>query len=65
VRHEVLEDHLLEVAVLGVHGRERLERGDPLLRRLPDPDQDAARERDAQLAGGADRVEADARVLGR
>ena len=37
VRHEVLEDHLLQVAVLGVHGGERRERVDALLRRLADP----------------------------
>ena len=38
---------------------------DALLGRLADPDEDPARERDLQLAGGADRVEPLRRVLGR
>ena len=50
VRHEVLEDHLLDVAVAGVDLGERLQRGDPLLLGLADPDQDPARERDPELA---------------
>jgi hypothetical protein len=62
---EVLEDHLLEVAVVGMDRRERLERGDPLLDGLPYADEDAARERDLELAGGADRGEPPGRVLGR
>jgi hypothetical protein len=37
VRDEVLEDDLLEVAVLGVHGGQRLERADPLLGVSPMP----------------------------
>ena len=65
VRDEVLEDDLLQVAVLGVHLGERLERGDALLDRLADPDQDPAGERDLQLAGGADEVEPHVRVLRR
>ena len=40
VRHEVLQDHLLDVAVLGLDRGDRLEGPDPLLRRLPDADQD-------------------------
>ena len=52
VGHEVLEDHLLDVPVLGVHLGERLERRDALLLGLADADEDAARERDLQLAGG-------------
>ena len=55
VRHEVLEDHLLDVAVARVHGGERLERGDALVLGLADADQDAARERDPQLARRLDR----------
>ena len=51
VRDEVLEDDLLQVAELGVDGRQRLERGDPVGVLLADPGQDAARERDPQLAG--------------
>ena len=65
VRDEVLEDHLLQVAVLGVHGGERLERGDALVLGLADADEDPARERDLQLARGADALEPQLRVLGR
>ena len=65
VRHEVLQDHLLEMPVLGVHRGERLERLDAVLLGLPDPDEDAAGERDAQLPGGADRLEPQRRILGR
>ena len=65
VRHEVLEDHLLKVPVLGVCRRQRLERLDPVGLRLADPHQDPARERDPELAGGADRLEPERRVLGR
>ena len=63
--HEVLQDHLLDVAVLGLGLGEGLERGDPVVRRLADPDQDPARERDPQLAGGPDRLQPTVRVLGR
>ena len=48
-----------------MHRGERLERAEALLAALADPDQDPARERDPQLAGGADRVQARGRVLGR
>ena len=41
VGHEVLQDHLLDVPVLGVHRRERLQRFDPLLLALADADEDA------------------------
>src|SRR2546430_1640517 len=54
VGDEVLEDDLLEMAVLGVHLGQRLERRHALLRGLADADEDAAGERDAQLAGRAD-----------
>ena len=47
---EVLDDHLLQVAVPLVHEPQRLERVEPLGARLADPDQDPARERDPQLA---------------
>ena len=56
VRDEVLEDHLLDVAVAAVDLGQRLERRDPLLLGLADPDEDPARERDPQLAGGLDRL---------
>ena len=65
VRHEVLEDHLLQVAVLGVDGGERLERRHALVLGLADADEDAARERDPQLARGADRGQPQRGVLGR
>ena len=65
VRDEVLEDHLLEVAVALVRPRQRFQRCDPLLLGLADADQDPARERDPQLAGGFDRRQPPGRVLGR
>ncbi len=58
VRDEVLEDQLLDVAVAVVQCGERLERLDAIGVRLADADEDAARERDAQLAGVADRLQA-------
>ena len=51
MRDEVLEDHLLDVAVLGLDRRDRLERGDPLLQRLPDADQDPGGEGNPKFAG--------------
>ena len=51
--------------MLGVHRGERLERRDALVLGLADADEDPARERDLQLAGGADRLQAARRVLGR
>jgi hypothetical protein len=65
VRHEVLKDHLLQVTVLAVDRRQGLQRGDAIVGGLADPDQDPARERDPQLARGADRLEAQVGVLGR
>src|SRR5215218_7570477 len=65
VRDEVLEDHLLDVAVALVKAGERLERGHALLLALADPDQDPGRERDLELTGGLDRLEPAGRVLGR
>ena len=64
VRDEVLEDHLLQVAVLGVHLGQRLQSGHPLVGRLADPHQDPAGERDLQLAGRADGLQPPGRVLG-
>ena len=55
---EVLHDHLLQVAVPLVQLAQGLERLDPLRPRLADPDQDPARERDPQLAGQVDRLQA-------
>ena len=62
---EVLQDHLLQVAVALVQAGERLQRRHAVVLRLADPDEDPARERDAQLAGGFERPEPQARVLGR
>src|SRR5215210_9548060 len=64
MRDEVLEDDLLDMAVLGVARRDRLERVDPLLRALPDSDQDAGRERDLELARETHRLESSLGVLG-
>ena len=61
VRDEVLQDDLLQVAEAG----ERLERGHPVGLALPDPDEDAARERDPQVLRVADRLQAQRRVLRR
>ena len=65
VGHEVLEDDLLDVAVLALQLSERRKRGHALLLGLTDPDEDPARERDPQLAGGADRLQTPERVLRR
>jgi hypothetical protein len=56
VRHEVLQDHLLDVPVLGVHSSERFQRFEALLLGLADPHQDPAGERNPQLACGPDRL---------
>ena len=65
VGDEVLEDHLLQVAVACVDLGQRGQRGHALLLGLADPDQDPAGERDPQLAGGGDRLQAPRWVLGR
>ncbi len=65
VRHEVLDDDLLQVAELGVHGGQRVERGKTIITALADADQNPAGERDPQLAGRPDRVQALGRMLGR
>jgi hypothetical protein len=65
VGDEVLQDHLLQVAVLGVHRRQGLQRGHAVVLGLADADEDPAGERDAQLAGGADGGQALRGLLGR
>jgi hypothetical protein len=65
VRHEVLQDQLLDVPVLAVALGQRLERLDAILGALADADQDAAGERDSQLTRGADRRQPQLRILGR
>ncbi len=60
---EVLDDHLLEVAVPLVQGSQLLERSDPLGAGLADPDQDPAREGNPQLAGEVDRLQPARRLL--
>ena len=65
VGHEVLQDHLLDVPILGVYRRDRLKRRHPLLLALADPHQDPRGERDLELPRRADRLQAPLRVLGR
>ena len=65
VGHEVLQDQLLQVAVLGLHLGQGLQRGHAVLGRLADPHQDPAGERDGELPGGPDRLQPHLRVLGR
>jgi hypothetical protein len=61
----VLEDHFLDVAVALVQLGQSRERGHPLVLGLADPNQDPARERDLELAGGRDGLDPSGRVLGR
>ena len=63
LRAEVLDDHLLDVAVARVRVGDRAQRVEPLLPRLADPDQDPRRERDALRAGGVDGGEPHGREL--
>ncbi len=65
MRDEVLQDHLLDVPMPRVRGGERLQRGDALILGLADPDENAAREWDLQLARRFDRLQAPRRVLRR
>ena len=65
MRHEVLQDHLLQVPVLLMHPRQCFQRFDPLLLGLADPDEDAAGEGDLQLARRLDRRQPRRRMLGR
>jgi hypothetical protein len=61
MRHEVLEDDLLQVVEPG----ERLQRRHPVRLGLPDADEDAARERDLELLRRPQRAEPQRRILGR
>ena len=63
VRDEVLQDQLLDVPVARVHVGERFQRGDALVLALADANEDAAGERDLQLAGRFDHLQAPCRVL--
>ena len=65
MRDEVLDDDLLQVTELAVHGGERLQGTEAVLTALADADQDSAGERDPQFAGRTDRVQALSRMLGR
>ena len=64
MRDEVLEDHLLDVAVLVMNRGQRLQRFDPLSLGLADPDEYPAREWDLQFPGGPDRLQAACWMLG-
>mgnify|MGYP002682391457 CR=1 FL=1 len=64
VGDEVLQDDLLQVAVLGVQRGQGGQRVEPVLGRLADADEDPAGEGDLQLAGGADGLQAHGRHLG-
>jgi hypothetical protein len=63
LRAEVLDDDLLDVPVLLAERTQGEDGLDPLLARLPDADQDPARERDRELPRAADRLEAAGRRL--
>ncbi len=60
---EVLDDDLLHVPVLLAERLQREQRVDSLLPGLADADEDPARERDRELAGKPDRLEAARRDL--
>ena len=60
---EVLDDHLLEVAVFGVQVTQSEQRLDALGARLANADQDAARRRDLQSTHPGESVEANRRLL--
>ena len=63
---EVLDDHLLHVAVAAMRRGDRLERGDAVGAGLADADEDAGGERDRELAGGLERGQAPlGRLVGR
>ena len=57
LRPEVLDDDLLDVSVLLAERPQREQRVDPLLARLPDPDEDSARERNRELTREPDRLQ--------
>ena len=54
VRNEVLDDQLLNVTVARIHFGQSVKRSKAILVRLTDADEDAARERNLQLAGPFD-----------
>ena len=60
---EVLDDDLLQMIVAGMQGAQREQGFDALAPRLADADQDAAGERHAELAGRADRLQANPGML--
>ena len=60
---EILDDDLLQVAVAVVQVAQRQQRLDALAPGLADADQDAGGERHRRLAGGADGLEPQRRVL--
>jgi hypothetical protein len=60
---EVLDDHLLDVAVALVQRGDGGQRLQPLLARLADPDQDPGREGDGELPGEPDRLQPRLRKL--
>ena len=60
---EVLDDHLLEVAVLAAHGAQREDRLRPLTQVLADADQQARGERDREATGVLENPKTDRRVL--
>ena len=63
LRHEVLNDDFLHVAVTSMARRDRFESLDPVLAGLPEADQDPCGERDGQLPGPLQRRQAALRVL--
>ena len=63
LREEVLDDHLLHMAMTAMRGGDGLEGGDAVLPFLADADQDAGGERDLQLTGPFEGVEAALRML--
>ena len=63
LRQEVLDDHLLHVAVATMRGGDDLERLDAVVSVLPDPDEDPRGERDGQLPCPLEGVEATLRCL--
>ena len=66
LRQEVLDDHLLHVAVLAMGRRDRLERDDAVGSGLADADEDAGREGDLEDARGVERRETSLwRLVGR
>jgi hypothetical protein len=63
LRNEVLDDHLLHVAISGMRGGNRLQGRDTVITGFADPDEDARGEGDRELAGRVQRREAPLRIL--